>query len=347
MKRRRIAGVIILTLALLVGCGGESSDSSSAGYTASKSAVQSDGMAADAGVQAEMAEIDTDSTATSQDVSDTVQREDAGSGVNVQDTSRKLIKYEDYSIETKEFDQFTEELSELVSASEGYIEYSEVSGNDTGYEGNRYASYTLRIPVTKLDEFSSTLEKMGNVVRKSERVEDVTLNYVDTESHIKALKAEQESLMELLEKADSLESIIAIQSQLTQVRYQLESYESQMRTYDNAILYSTVSLYLDEVKRETETSDSFGAQLGERFSSSLYGIKEGFFSFLLVFLGGLPCWILLAAFIAVAVVIGKKICKKRAGKLLKKQKAENPKQLSEKEQTDEKGESAEDQGEML
>lgn len=235
------------------------------------------------------------------------------------DNNRKLIRYLDYSVETKEFDKFVESLNALVEKSEGYIEYSEVTGNDYGYDGNRDANYVLRIPAKGLGSFKTEIANMGNVVRQSERVEDVTLNYVDTESHITALKAEQESLVAMLEKADTVEAVIAIQNRLTEVRYQLESYESQIRTYDNQVEYSTVTLFLREVERETKVSETFGEKLRERFNNSLYGLGDGLTSFAIWFLGGIPYWILLAVIILIIVVIvkktGKRMRKKTAQKM--------------------------------
>ena len=61
------------------------------------------------------------------------------------------------------------------------------------------------------------------MTRKSESTEDVTLQYVDLQSHKKALLAEQESLLSMMEQAESIEDIIAINEQLTDVRYQIES----------------------------------------------------------------------------------------------------------------------------
>ena len=150
-----------------------------------------------------------------------------GTGTKVQDTSRKLIQHLDYSIETREFDEFVKNINQLVSDMQGYIEYSEIYGNDSkNYgEGQRSASYTLRIPADTSEHFKEKIQEMGTLTRQSESVEDVTLQYVDTESHIAALKTEQESLMKMLEQADSIETILAVQNQLTQVRYELESYE--------------------------------------------------------------------------------------------------------------------------
>ena len=66
------------------------------------------------------------------------------------------------------------------------------------------------------------------------------MDYKDEEilDRREALKAEQKSLMDMLEHADTVEAIITIQSRLTDVRYELESYESQLRVYDNRIWMS-------------------------------------------------------------------------------------------------------------
>ncbi|MFQ6808863.1 MAG: DUF4349 domain-containing protein [Blautia sp.] len=251
---------------------------------------------------------------TSEDVADTGEgmKENEGE-VKAQNTSQKLIRYLDYTIETKEFDTFVQELGELVSTAKGYVEQSEVSQDEAqSYaQGKRYASYTLRIPADGLEAFKQELQEKGTITRQSERVEDVTLNYVDVESHITALKTEQDSLLKMLEQADTIETILAIQNQLTQVRYQLESYESQKRTYDNDINYSTVYVYVQEVERESQNTDTYGGELLEKLSGNFHGILTGLRSFSLWFLGAMPYWILLGLLFLVFWVVYKKATKKK------------------------------------
>ena len=55
-------------------------------------------------------------------------------------------------------------------------------------------------------------------------MDDVTLRYVDVDSHKKALETEQERLLALLEKAENVEDIITIENRLSDVRYELENY---------------------------------------------------------------------------------------------------------------------------
>ncbi len=126
-------------------------------------------------------------------------------------------------------------------------------GQQFDYSSSRSASYTLRIPSDKLDEFIDVVETLGNVTYKNESVDDVTLRYVDVDSHKKALETEQERLLALLEKAENVEDIITIENRLSDVRYELENYEIQIRLLDNQIDYSTVYVDISEVSRVTDT----------------------------------------------------------------------------------------------
>lgn len=236
----------------------------------------------------------------------------SGNGLEAQvESGRKLIRTVSLSLETKDFDSVTSNLSSKTSEMDGYIETSSIGGNNYSYQTTRYASYTIRIPSDKLDQFIEVVNGLGNVTHKVESVEDVTLQYVDVESHKKALETEQERLLELLSNAASMEDILAIESKLSDIRYEIESYESQLRTFDNQIDYSTVTVEVYEVERITNTNEKgFFEEIKDRFGDSLYKVGHGFRNLIIGILGALPLLIVWAAVIAVIIVIVKKIIKK-------------------------------------
>ena len=198
--------------------------------------------------------------------------------------SRKLIKTVSLSFETEAFDAFTETVDRSAAACGGYIEQSEVSGGSRSKAG-RFASYTVRIPVNRLEEFSSEVSTAGVITNKTSSQEDVTLTYVDIEAHITALQTERESLLRLLEQAESIEDIISIQDRIAGVQYELESYTSRLRTYDNLIDYATIHLYVSEVEYEEEIveSPSVWAQIGKNLKNAVRYLGK-FFRGLFVFL---------------------------------------------------------------
>ncbi len=164
----------------------------------------------------------------------------------------------------------------------------------------------MRIPSAHLDPFLSQINEQSNVTNRSESIEDVTLQYSDIESRKKTLAVEQERLWALLEKADTLEAVIALEERLSEIRYELESFESQLRLYDNQVDYSTVYLNIDEVRVFTPTTpDSVTTRIQKGFTRNLEGVVNGLVNFTVWLLSSLPTLILLAAILALIGIIAR------------------------------------------
>ncbi len=238
--------------------------------------------------------------------------------------SRKLIKTVDMDVETKEYDMVMSKLEQQINSLGGYIENSDTYNGSTYYgrHNERYASMTIRIPKQNLNSFLETVSGICNVVRRSDNVEDVTLSYVDMESRRDTLKIEQERLLALLEKANDLESIIVLEERLSEVRYQLESMESQLRTLDNQVDYSTVYLYISEVKELTPVAEQTALErIAEGFKDSLEDIGEGAVDFAVWFVINIPYFIVWGIiFVILGIIIhllGKRSRRLRAEKAAK------------------------------
>ncbi len=257
------------------------------------------------------AELDGEYSWDTDETADTGVTSENGLEAQVEN-GRKLIRTVSLSLETKKFDSVLTNLSTKTTELGGYIETSSVNGNSYSHHSTRYASYVIRIPANKLNEFVEVVSELGNVTQKNESVEDVTLRYIDVESHKKALETEQERLLELLSKAENMEEILTIESKLSDIRYEIENYESQLKTMDNQIDYSTVSVYVDEVERVTDTGEKgFFEEIKERFGNSLYVVARGIRGLVIGILGSLPILIVCGGVIAVVVIVVRKILKKR------------------------------------
>lgn len=121
--------------------------------------------------------------------------------------------------------------------------------------------------------------------------------------------------MGLLGKAEDIDTVLAIQNQLTQVRYELQSYESQLKVMENQISYSTFYITVSEVQRVTVPEESsFGAKLQERFAGSLDALGEGFQGFFLFLLGDFPILLTVAVIVAVVALAVRYIIRRRRKK---------------------------------
>lgn len=227
--------------------------------------------------------------------------------------SEKLIRTVTMQLQTKEFDTVLGYLDAKVAEFGGYIQSSQIYGNGMDSYGYRSASMTLRIPQSKLDLFVSGVSETATVVRKSENAENITLRYADTEARLKSLQIEQERFLALLEKADTVETILILEEHLTELRYEIESYASTLKLYDNKVNYSTVTIDLSEVKRivPVEQDPTLLSRMKDGFSDTWYEIKDGLADFAVWLVTNLLYLVVWAVIIVAAVVVIKKVIKSK------------------------------------
>lgn len=326
-----LAGLLAVTL--LAGCGSSSNKmmESAAADTAPQAPAEAGGAAylydggytensftEDAMAEEAIEEIETEVQESGQKAEEVSENPQAG---------RKLITTMNVSAETEHFDELMGNLEKQITDMGGYIESSSQWNGSVDYYGNRIndrnASLTVRIPAEKLDGFLSMVEAASNITNKSKNVEDVTLAYVDLESHKKALLTEEKRLLELLEMAETVEDLISIEDKLANVRYQLESMESQLRTYDNRINYSTVYLDIQEVTRLTPTEEpTTWSRIKNGFSENVYRLGEDIKDFLIGVVINIPYIVAGLVIVAIGVFIGflviKHDKKKKAKKIAQK-----------------------------
>ena len=311
MKKRNfetkiITGLLTAGMILsLTACGSSSKDSNGISdlMDADYSVVSNEAAASEVSAESGFGMTEGyDSAENTQDTGNTVSEEAADTAV----ADRKLIKTVNMDVETREYDKLLSAVENKVAELGGYIESLDAYNGSTyySYRSTRNANLTIRIPKDRLEEFQNTVSELGNVTSRSENVQDVTLTYVDLQSHRDALRTEQERLLQLLEQAESVEDIITIEQRLSDVRYQLESMESQLRSYDNRVDYSTVYLYIDEVEVYTPVEEETG------FVDSLKNIGEGLKEAAIWFVIHIPYLVIWAIVIAVIVLILKKIKKR-------------------------------------
>lgn len=245
-------------------------------------------------------------------------------------TDRKLIRTVNLSVETESFDALLDSIQEKVTELGGYVERMDENNGSVYYHTNNYrnASITARVPADQLDAFLDVMAENSNITYRSESVEDVTLQYVDVQSHLEALRAQQDRLMELVEQAETVEELVYLEDQLTDVRYQIQSLESQMRTMNNQINYATVYIDVEEVTTYTpvtEMEKSAWERMQEGFLHNCRNMGRDVEEFFIGLVIRLPYIVLWVVLILAVVLVTRKIIKKNKAK---KQERKQPEMTS-------------------
>ena len=225
--------------------------------------------------------------------------------------NRKIIKTVDETVQTDAYDDFIVSLKETVNQCSGYIENASYSGNSY-YDkySSRTAYFVIRIPADKLDTFTAGVDSMAVVTSYNEGIRDVTMTYIDIDSRITVLEAEEKALLDILSKADTVNSMLSVRSQLNNVQSDLASLRAQKKALDDKISYSTVNLRVNEVRVVTVTDNpTFFEEVKAEFTENLYDIGQGFRDFGVWFLGNILYLLMFAAFCVAAFFVIRKLMK--------------------------------------
>jgi len=178
---------------------------------------------------------------------------------------RKIVRTIDLTIASTEFDADYAAILALTESTGGYA----ASVSTSEYQVNsRAASFNLRIPSDALDHYLNGLSGIGRMTNRYETTTDFTTAYSDTALRLTTQQNKMTRLTELLAKAETVEDLLAIESEIADTRYEIESLETSLRSIDRQVTYSAVSIYL----REQTPADTAGARelsIGERLINSL------------------------------------------------------------------------------
>lgn len=211
---------------------------------------------------------------------------------NINIEPEKIITNIHISLETTEFDSSVDSLDNLIKTNKGFVENSDISLRN--YSNNRvlkHGDYTIRIPQDRADKFVNEIDSIGNIVSQNTSREDITKQYYDTESRLKLLEIKEERMTAILEKADKIEDIIAIENQLSEIIHQKENLNKNILDMDERVAYSTVYLYISEVEKlgsNISSPSSFSSRFSRAISDSLYMFRVALEGFAIVFVYLVP-----------------------------------------------------------
>lgn len=227
----------------------------------------------------------------------------------------KIIGTYSLNFETLTFPETIKSVEELVTQFKGYIEYSEVY-NQPSQEGKiyKYARYTIRIPKNDVSAFNTAIKNVAHIISENSNLQNVTRYYNDTTARLESLEAQRKRLNELYEKADRMEDIITIESRLQDILYQIESLKGELNYLNEAVSYSTVTVYIQEVAKLT-TGESVQASLTERLSKawkdSLSFFEESLITFTIAVIYLLPFLAVLGVMVFIAIKVRNKKAPKK------------------------------------
>lgn len=158
---------------------------------------------------------------------------------------RLVIKNGSMAIVVTDVKESLRQIQEAAEAKGGYVVDSTLS-----YPTEQaYGSITVRIPADKLDDVMIRVRNLAlKVSSEQSKADDVTDEYVDLSSRLKNLQATEAQFLEIMKKAGTVEETLQVQSELSNVRGEIEQTKGRMDYYEKsaAMALLQVNVALDE-----------------------------------------------------------------------------------------------------
>ncbi len=153
------------------------------------------------------------------------------------------------------------------------VPLSNNGGSSRDFDG--FGTLTLSVPADKLDVALDQLAKIGTVLQRNSSSQDVTSQYVDTQSRLKTMRASVERVRALMAQAKDIGQVVALESEMSRRQADLESLESQLAALKTSVERSTLAVSLSTPGNEPVTDNSFIAGLRsgwDAFTASAAGL---------------------------------------------------------------------------
>ncbi len=204
-------------------------------------------------------------------------------------TEQQVIRTANLRFQVKDLNESTQAFQEAVRRHKASIS----SSNQTQDAGQVTAYMQIRVDHRQFDALVDELLKSSVYLNsKAINAQDVTEEYIDLTTRLKTRKALEARYLEILQQARTVEDIMKVEQQLSQVREQIESQEARLKYLKDQVQLSTI--YLEAYQQLAYAAEpSIG--FWQKFSQSLSNGWIFFTRFMLVIVSLWPFWAVLAA----------------------------------------------------
>jgi hypothetical protein len=219
-------------------------------------------------------------------------------------TDRKIIRNGELTIETE---SPTEGLRRITAAAEshgGFVVTSELKQNavSPGAKPSQSVIVVARVPAA---QFAAALEQIRNagerVIQEKVSGQDVSEEYLDVEARLRNKKALEGQFLEIMKQARKVEDALDVQTQLADVRTEIERLEGRRRFLENQAALSTITTTLQMPQPIiAATTAGFGTTVKQAFGEAidaaaaivLFVIQAVIVMVPIAFFFGLPLWLI-------------------------------------------------------
>ncbi|MEH1912579.1 DUF4349 domain-containing protein [Nostoc sp.] len=184
----------------------------------------------------------------------------------------QLIKKAAMSLTVNSVDQSIDAVSQIINKQQGDLiglQEQQPKNDDRRYT----ATIQLRIPENLLESTLEQLAKLGTVESRNITAEDVGDRLVDFQARLTNLQKTEVNLQKIMDRAGSIRDVLSVAQELSNVRQTIEQINAQLKSLQNQVAYSTITLNLEAAVSSTSPQPAFGLQVQETWNNSTHSLS--------------------------------------------------------------------------
>jgi hypothetical protein len=196
--------------------------------------------------------------------------EAAPSEASTQAIERKIIRNAKLTIESDSPTEGQSKITTIAESMGGFVITSEFKQG--GPNASETVIITVRVPATQFNEALEKFRTTGNrVLNENVTGQDVTEEFLDLEARIKTQKALEAQFLEIMKQAKNVSDALEVQTQIANVRTEIERMEGRKRYLQNQSSLSTITITLQTptpIIISTSTT-GFGHSIKQAFAEGI------------------------------------------------------------------------------
>lgn len=178
--------------------------------------------------------------------------------------TRKLVYHAEVRVKVADLDRANARMDSLTRTYGAYVS----DASETRQDGERQHQMKIRVVPSRFHAMLGSLNGLGALVSKTLGTDDVTAEHADVSARLGTKRALEQRYVALLSQAKKVSDILEIEEKLAEVRGDIESTESRLKTLNDLVAYSTITLtYFQELPLNAPDAPvlSFGSRLVQSF----------------------------------------------------------------------------------
>lgn len=154
---------------------------------------------------------------------------------------RRLVRTDALGLIVKTPTETAEKIVQIAQGAGGFLVTSNVNG---GVDATS-ASLSIRVPAGKFDEVRDQIRKLSlRVESESIDAQDVTKQYVDQESRLRNLRAQEQQYLGILRKAANVKDTLEVSDKLNEVRGAIEERQAEFEALSKQVETVAINITL-------------------------------------------------------------------------------------------------------